>query len=224
MNNQTTLNFSCPKCGSFYELARDELHNAEANAKCSQCGSWLIIRTNPDAPNKIIVQIDDQSDWIRNIDPEFVGIEELKRKQKWQLDKFEEWAATGNWEMIHGSHYDWWMFPISSPSKFGFGWSVFEEEINELKKDENYIRNYLRGVELLALSWGWDAKKAGYIPDPTPSQCWHNWPIRLYKVARSLAIFGFNDYYQSMRKYAQDLIKQKVKMTYGGSDLGVYFQ
>jgi hypothetical protein len=42
-----------------------------------------------------------------NTDASFVGLDELKRKQKRQLDDFERWAASGYWQAFHENHYDW---------------------------------------------------------------------------------------------------------------------
>lgn len=159
-----------------------------------------------------------------NDHPEFVGSEQIKQKQKWQLDQFEVWAATDEWRSIHASHYDWWMFPIDQPSAYGFAWTVYDGDIAELKKDEAYIKRYLRGVELQALSWGWDLARHAYIPHPHPDQSWQDWPIRLYKCARSLKLFGFETEFQSMRTYAQDLIRRGTSMMYRGRDLGEFFR
>ena len=89
----------------------------------------------------------------RNTHPEFVGLEKMKEKQKWQLDLFKAWAAEDQWSEIHTAHYDWWMFPIDQKSSFGFAWTVYEGDVLELKKDDQYIRNYSQGVDLLATSW-----------------------------------------------------------------------
>jgi len=51
------------------------------------------------------------------------------------------------------------MFPIDEPSRYGHAWVVYDGDVAELMRDEAYIRNYLRGVELLALSWGWNMNK-----------------------------------------------------------------
>ena len=42
----------------------------------------------------------------RNDSPDFVGLEELKRKQREQLYNFECWAASGKWNEFHRHHYD----------------------------------------------------------------------------------------------------------------------
>src|SRR5262249_55425320 len=120
-----------------------------------------------------------EAEMKRNTDPNFVGIAQLKAKQKWQLDQFEAWAAARKWKGIHDSHYDWWMFPVDAPSRFGFAWTVYEGDIAELKEDSVYLLNYLRGATLLGLAWGCDVDKQAYIPKPDRDQRWQHWPIRL---------------------------------------------
>ncbi len=160
----------------------------------------------------------------RNTDPEFVGLQKIKDRQKEQLELFEKWASETQWNKFHTSHYDWWMFPIDEPSSYGYAYVVYEGDIQELKKDDGYIKNYLRGVELLALSWGWDLKKREHIPNPMPDQKWQEWPIRLYKASKSLKLFDFEEQFESMRIYARDLIEKDEDMTYRERDLGFLFK
>src|SRR5262249_46870431 len=122
-----------------------------------------------------------------NTDPSFKGIDAIKKKQKEQLTLFKAWASEGRWAMFHQSHYDWWMFPIDEKSNsYGLEWTVYEGDIARLKQDADYIQNYLEGVRLLALSWGWDLAAQDYIANPKPEQCWRQWPVRLQKAAKSL--------------------------------------
>ena len=158
-----------------------------------------------------------------NTKPEFVGIKQIKAKQKSQLDQFEAWVSQNEWMQIHSSHYDWWMFPINKPSGHGFKWTVYEGEIFELKQDEVYLRNYIRGVELLTKSWGWDLFSAAIILNTHPDQRWQHWPVRLYKAALSVQLFGFDDYFNSLNKYALQLMRQGEAMTYGRYDLSWLF-
>src|SRR5687767_12579928 len=159
----------------------------------------------------------------RNRHPEFVGLEKIKEKQKWQLDQFEAWAAMNQWSELHAAHYDWWMFPIDQPSSYGFAWTVYEGDVLELKRDDQYLQNYLQGVELLAISWGWDLATRTYIVDPHPDQRWQHWPVRLYKCARSVQLFGFATRFESLKQYANDLMRQGEKMTFKGHDLSQLF-
>jgi len=161
---------------------------------------------------------------VKNKHAEFVGIQALKEKQASQLNLFEAWAQAHDWQQFHASHYDWWMFPFSKPSQFGFAYVVYESEILSLKQDPAFISKYLRGVELLLLSWGWDLKQAVPIPQPDLSQTWHNWPIRLYKCALSLQEFGYTAEFHSVRTYARRLIQQGVSFEYNGNDLSTLFR
>lgn len=149
-----------------------------------------------------------------NVNPQFVGIQTIKKKQFQTLTSFIQWAAEKKWYNIHDSHYDWWMFPIDEPSSYGFGYTVFEGEIAELNSDTQYVEHYLHGADLLARSWGWDLARHTFIENPAPDQCWQNWPIRLYKAAKSLKLFGYEDHFQSFRMYANDLMAKGVSMAY----------
>jgi hypothetical protein len=159
-----------------------------------------------------------------NTSSEFAGINSLKKKHKWQIDQFESWAKRNEWINFHQSHYDWWVFPISRKSSFGYKWTVLEGEIFELKKDEHFIMNYLRGVELVAASWGWDLMKSEEFTNPDRNQNWHKWPIRLYKAAQSTRLFGYEDMFSSLQKYAEILINRGESMVFRGKDLSWIFK
>jgi hypothetical protein len=150
----------------------------------------------------------------RNTDAAFVGLQGIKDKQRQQLEKFQQAAASGNWMAIHNDHYDWWMFPIDEQSMYGLAWTVYDGDIEELKRDPEYLARYLLGVELLARSWGWDLRQACYLPDPQPGQCWQDWPIRLYKAAKSVKLFGFQAEFASLKKLGQDLMSKGEKLYY----------
>jgi hypothetical protein len=140
------------------------------------------------------------------------------------LALFQQWAKASQWKMFHTSHYDWWMFPIDDPSRFGFAWTVYEGDIAELKKDAAFLERYLRGAELLAASWGWDLYQRRYLPNPTRDQCWQHWPIRLYKASKSLKLFGYDDHFESMKQYANDLLRAGESMNWNGKDLSKLFK
>lgn len=159
-----------------------------------------------------------------NAHREFAGLEQLKQKQKWQLAQFQLWASENRWAEFHDAHYDWWMFPVDQRSAYGFAWTVFDDEISQLRQDSQYIRSYLEGVRLLALSWGWDLEAQAYIAHPHQDQKWHQWPVRLYKCAKSLQLFGFDSEFASMNKLAIDLMAAGEKMTFGGHDLSRIFK
>ncbi|MEI7772637.1 MAG: hypothetical protein WCI67_21785 [Chloroflexales bacterium] len=160
----------------------------------------------------------------RNTDPTFAGIAGVKRKHREQLAAFERWAAVGDWHAFHAAHYDWWMFPIDQSSRGqGMVYTVYAGDVAELKQDPAFIRDYLRGVEMLALSWGWDLAQRAYVPNPQPGQAWANWPIRLHKAAQSLKLFGFTAQFESLRVFALDRIKRGEQFDYGKKDLRPLF-
>lgn len=156
----------------------------------------------------------------RNTGHDFAGLDGVKARQREQLNKFERWAAKGDWGRFHGSHYDWWMFPIDRTSGGeGAKWTVYAGDVEELKGDPDFVRDYLRGVELLMAAWGWDLSAAALLPGPSPDQRWQHHPVRLFKAARSLRLFGFETEFASLKKYAQILMDQGEAMFYGGHDL-----
>lgn len=212
------VRLACPSCGTGIVLSAEELQFEEAEGNCPNCEAALVFSRSGAA---VSVALDAKE--RRNCHPEFVGGDEIKRKQLWQLKQFEEWSRRRAWMEFRNHHYDWWMFPIDGPSMYGYAWTVYEAEVKELKTDPVYIQNYLRGVELLALSWGWDFPNAKHVEDPDPEQGWHDWAIRLYKVVSSLELFGLRDQHKSMHTFARDLIKRGADMSYGQQDLSDCF-
>jgi hypothetical protein len=154
-----------------------------------------------------------------NTDRSFAGVPAFKARHAEQVADFERWAAVGDWEHFHRSHYDWWAFPIDWRSAYGLKWTVYEGEIAELNADPEFVRRFLRGEELLAASWGWDLGKADYLPSPARGQSWHQWPVRLYKAALSARLFGHADIFESWKKYALILMNQGEVFEYNGHDL-----
>ena len=160
----------------------------------------------------------------KNDHPEFVGIPELKKKHHAQIVEFEKWARADDWQQFHDSHYDWWAFPINKPSRLGFAYTVYEEEINQLSQDAVFSKELPLGAELLLRSWGWDMRRRAHIEHPLPGQDWQNWPIRLHKCANSLMLFGFQQEFESVRQYARSLISEGVGFNYNGKDLSELFR
>ena len=153
----------------------------------------------------------------------FVGIKRLKEKHKEQLNKFESWAEENNWLAFHEAHYDWWMFPIDQPSRLGFAYTVQQADVDKLMQDAEFMRNYLRGVELLLLSWGWDLKNKCLILSPVENQSWHNWPIRLSKCAQSLELFNCSEALDSVLTYGKYLLSIGTDFTFRNVDLSSRF-
>ncbi len=150
---------------------------------------------------------------------EFVGVQELKKLQAMQVDKFRSWAKGGHWDAFHSNHYDWWTFPIDAPSSFGFKYTVNKETIDELAKDEQFIANLRKAAELLLSSWGWNATLNHPIQHPALGQSWSNWPIRLAKCNRSLVLFKQQDLVESTRIFAKHLESQGNSFEYSGRNL-----
>ena len=160
----------------------------------------------------------------RNTSPTFAGVEGVKARQRQQLEQFEQWARDRDWRRFHDSHYDWWMFPMDRDSAGqGDRWTVYAGDVEALKQDPEFVRDYLRGVELLMASWGWNLKAQDYLPDPAADQRWQDHPVRLFKAARSLKLFSFEREFESLKKYAQRLMEQGKSMTYGRHDLSWLF-
>lgn len=158
-----------------------------------------------------------------NTDSSFVGLEKLKHVHHKQIGEFEEWAAHNEWEKFHYNHFDWWVFPVNRRSSYGLMWVVYEGEIDQLKCDPQFLGDYRRGILLVSASWGWDLAARTYLPNPHPGQCWHHWPIRLYKAAQSVQLFGFDNYFESLRIYALGLIGKGEPFLYNNRDLSELF-
>lgn len=159
----------------------------------------------------------------KNTHSEFVGIEQLVKKHSLQLQLFEEWAKKSDWGEFHQAHYDWWMFPIDKPSSLGFAYTIYDAEVKELLSNSKFMKNYIRGVQLLLLSWGWDLGKQSPISQPEKDQHWQEWPIRLYKCVQSLKLFGKEKELQSALKFGKKLIQEGHDFTFRGKDLRSLF-
>lgn len=165
----------------------------------------------------------------RNTHADFVGLDCLKRQHGETLRSLFEAAATsGRWRAVHESHYDWWMFPISAPSRLGTKFSVYEWEVQQLLRDDAWVAAYLRGVELLARSWGWHLAEvrpltSAEITDPS-HQKWAHWPIRLSKCYNSLRQFGFHAQADSMKTFGKALLAAGESFDFRGNDLSGDFR
>jgi len=115
------------------------------------------------------------------------------------------------------------MFPYNHKSSYGYAYTIYDFETQELKKDSIFISRFLRGVELLLLSWGWNLEEQNFIAKPHSAQCWQNWPVRLYKCGMSLKQFGFETEFLSVKKYATFLLEKKIDFSYLGKDLSFVF-
>lgn len=159
-----------------------------------------------------------------NTHPSFIGIDGLKAEHAEQIDKFQAWADTHQWQKFHHSHYDWWAFPIDKPSNHGEKYTVYEGNIAALNNDAAFVTRHKLGLELVALSWGWDIHTMTELPHPEPYQSWQDWPVRLYKMAYSAKLFGRAESFASLKTYALILMKRGVVFSYGRHDLSWVFK
>lgn len=133
----------------------------------------------------------------------FAGVEALKLKQAEHLKKLEGLASKGLWEHLQketlhpDSGFDWFMFPIDRSSKGqGLLYTVDNEAIAKLLKDEKFVNNYRQGVALIAKSWGWDLTNR---VDHTNAACrWVGYDVRLGKMLHSLQLFKQKDLHENL--------------------------
>lgn len=155
----------------------------------------------------------------------------LIKKNAAQVRAFEKWAASKEWGRFHHEHYDWWLVPVDAPSSHGWAFTVFPGDVAVLKADAAFMASYLRGVELLFQAWGWHLKESRPMTaaelDDVEAQQWHNWPIRLFKAASSLLLFGQHDLAASAIRYGRSVIAASPRgassFRYGGRDLSPLF-
>jgi hypothetical protein len=150
---------------------------------------------------------------------DFIGVETLIQENAKQLLQFRTFAENHDWHSFHSNHYDWWAFPIGSPSSFGYRYSVSKESVEVLKQSSQFLSNLSELAELLLLSWGWDCAKNENLANPDPGQAWAHWPIRLYKAWRSAQIFGLVQQESSLKAYAIYLRENGHSFDYRGRDL-----
>ena len=155
---------------------------------------------------------------LRNTDMSFVGYEQMRKLMLNQVAKFNSWNENRKRENFHNSHYDWWTFPINNPSSYGLMYTVYADDIKELK-DFIYTPNLIRCATLVCNSWGWDLELGEEISKRDFSQQWRGWSIRLYKMTLSLLCFGLNKQSESCIKLGRLLISRGDSMIYNGRDL-----
>jgi hypothetical protein len=154
-----------------------------------------------------------------NQDPAFAGIQGMKDALRSQpaasgdLNKFKRWAQAGEWKNFHTYHYDWWMFPIDrSSSGQGMRYTVYQDDIQQLKADSAWLKDYRLGAVLLMQSWGWDVANRKMYTALSPDQKWQNWDVRLGKLGHSLILFEQWDLYAGVEAYVQYLTQSGVKL------------
>jgi hypothetical protein len=72
------------------------------------------------------------------------------------------------------------------------------------------MSNFREGLVLLLSSWGWDLDSEKVIEEPKISRVWQNYPVRFYKAARSCLLIGTERDFQSMKKFALYLGKDRI--------------
>jgi hypothetical protein len=134
-------------------------------------------------------------------------VDRVKEKHTEFLKFFEKCAAENQWKQIHSAHYDWWMFPIDNKSGGKKNdYTVSADDINELKKDLQFMKNYQRGVELVVRAWGWELLDEKFVENRNAQQKWTRWDVRLGKMAESLKLFEQDEYHKKLGIFAQKAI------------------
>lgn len=151
--------------------------------------------------------------------PGFIGVDALIQENANQLSQFRIFAQNHDWQSFHSNHYDWWAFPIGSPSSFGYRYSVSKESVEALKQSPQFLSNLSESAELLLLSWGWESTKNENLASVDSGQAWAHWPIRLHKAWRSMQIFGLVKQEASLSAYAHHLRVNGNSFEYQGRDL-----
>lgn len=140
-------------------------------------------------------------------------INHLKLKHHEQIRLFKLWANQNNWKMFtpQYSHYDWWAFPINR-SSVGQGekYAVNEAEIELLKSDAEFMKDYRSGVQLVVQSWGWDLARKQPVQDKLASQIWSGYGVRLGKIADSLYVFGEKELYLNLQEFFRNVCQSKI--------------
>ena len=150
---------------------------------------------------------------------DFIGVETLIQENANQLLKFRQFAENHDWHSFHSNHYDWWAFPIASPSSYGYRYSVSKQSVELLKQSPQFLSNLSECADLLLLSWGWNSAKNENLAHVESGQTWAHWPIRLYKAWRSMQLFGLKEKEVALSSYAHYLREQGFSFEYRGRDL-----
>lgn len=145
-----------------------------------------------------------------NKDKSFVGLDKIRVQHAQQVAKFQEWADCGRWSDFPRNHFDWWAFPIDLPStNYGLAYSLGRADAAQLLADPSFLPLYRKGVELIALSWGWDIERQQPVTNPGKQQQWGRHDIRLRKVGQSLLLFGQSDLHASLDRFVAHLEKDE---------------
>lgn len=130
--------------------------------------------------------------------------------------------ATKNYYRIHHSHYDWWAFPINETSSHGDKYQVMDKDVDLFKGNPQFVKALRSNAILVCKAWGYNLEEGVLYKNVTPDQKWQGWPIRLYKMSRSLELFQQIDLHANAVKYGISLIDKGNKFFYK-HDLSEYF-
>lgn len=122
-----------------------------------------------------------------------------------QIVKFRTWAKTRSWSSFHNGHFDWWAFPYDrSSSGRGDKYKLTPSEVLSLKQNPAFIKEYREGVQLLLASWGYDVNKGsnGQLVDNGGKYAGGTRDIRIWKILKSLKLFGERDLFDRVNTYA----------------------
>lgn len=147
--------------------------------------------------------IEGTNEGMQKINKVYIGNDALKAKQKNHLAKLEALVKDGHWEHLqkHTDHpfsgFDWWMFPTDRASLGqGSKYQVCLRDITSLKKDQEFMDSYRKGVVLVAKSWGFDLENKKDVT--SSSQKWVGYNVRLGKMLYSLKLFNQTDLFNNL--------------------------
>ena len=145
---------------------------------------------------------------MTNMNP-YIGDDNLVDKQASQVEKFQKWSSSGDWDSFDYEHYDWWTFPIDKgSSQYGYMYDVTGEPLERLKKNKPYLDSLRTAAILYTQSHGWNLMDRGPALSPINSSKdrYLNGPLngqRFFKIARSLQIHGLTPEFEAFREFVE---------------------
>lgn len=139
------------------------------------------------------------------------GDESIIADQADQLAEHEGMANAGDWNGIHGGHYDWWAYPIDRGSAaYGEFYNVAGEPLERLKQNKQFLDNVAAEIKLQAEALGWSLYESKFVdePDWDGGQDWRKaYPTRIWKMTRSAQILGLEEEFESLKLMQQSLVE-----------------
>merc|ERR1712216_80409 len=131
--------------------------------------------------------------------------EAFKAKQSETLQFFAKCEAEGSWEKLQRAHFDWWMFPIDDGSKADFNVTC-EADVDMLRSDEDWIKNYREGLRFVTAAWGWNLDTRLAIEPRSRGMGYSSFhDVRLAKICRSLFLFEQDELLSIMQEFAREV-------------------